>query len=175
MKRGGRRWPSRAISSLPHFPAPTFCSPGHSTSDELIDMLELTLRRVIELPTDISPPLVQAARPALAAVTRMRIAGRFATISDHITHNFRLGSHKPQSRSREQRISFARQPAMFLSRRISGAPFESIGAHFRRDHCTVIHAYRVIDRRIKRDAAFRLFIEKLEQRIDVSARLRGVL
>ena len=140
-------------------PSPTF------GSDELIDSLEITLRRVREMPPGISPPLVRVARPVLTALTRIRIAARFASISDHIARDFHLGSDRLQSRSREQRIAFARQLAMFLCRRITGAPFESIGAHFRRDHSTVIHAYRVIERRTERDTAFRLFIGRMEERI----------
>jgi chromosomal replication initiation ATPase DnaA len=140
-------------------PSPTF------GSDELIDSLERTLRRVREMPPGISPPLVRVARPVLTALTRIRIAARFAAISDHITRDFHLGSDKLQSRSREQRIAFARQLAMFLCRKITGAPFESIGAHFRRDHSTVIHACRAIEQRIRRDTAFRLFIGRLEERI----------
>jgi chromosomal replication initiation ATPase DnaA len=54
---------------------------------------------------------------------------------------------------------------MYLCRKITGAPFENIGEHFSRDHSTVIHAYQLIERRMARDAAFRLFIMKLEGRI----------
>ena len=158
--------PSNQLSSP--FPPTVLSSSANPTSDELIDSLAITLRRVIELPAGVSPRLIQAARPALAAVGQMRTAGHFATISDHIARDFRLGSDKLQSRSREQRIAFARQLAMFLCRKITAAPFESIGVHFRRDHCTVIHAYRAIEQRIRRDAAFRQFIDKLEARITES-------
>jgi len=54
---------------------------------------------------------------------------------------------------------------MFLSRKITGAPFKSIAIRFDRDHSTVIHAYWLIERRIQRDTAFRLFIKQLEARI----------
>jgi chromosomal replication initiation ATPase DnaA len=158
--------PSNQLSSP--FPLAVLSSSANPTSDQLIDTLAITLRRVMELPAGASPRLIQAARPALEAVTQMRIAGRLATISEHIARDFRLGSDKLQSKSREQRIAFARQLAMFLCRKITGAPFESIGTHFCRDHCTVIHAYRVIEQRTRRDAAFRQFVEKLEGRITES-------
>jgi chromosomal replication initiator protein len=147
------------------FSGPASRLSADSTSDELIEALEIALRRVMERPTGISLPLVQAVRPALMALTRVRRADRFLIISDQICHDFRLGSDKLQSRSREQRIAFARQVAIFLCRKITGAPFEAIGAHFQRDHSTVIHAYRVIEQRARRDAAFRVFTEKLEGRI----------
>jgi chromosomal replication initiator protein len=90
---------------------------------------------------------------------------RFVIISGLIAADFRLPAGDLQSRNREQRIVFVRQLAMFLSRKITAAPFKLIGAHFHRDHSTVIHAYRLIEQRIQRDTAFRLFIKQLEARI----------
>ena len=133
--------------------------------NELIHTLEATLRRVTVLPAEASPPLVELARHALAALTRIRIAGRLMSISDHIAREFRLRPDDLQSRSREQRIAFVRQLAMYLCRKITAAPFEFIGEHFNRDHSTVIHAYQLIEWRMTRDAAFRLFIAKLEGQI----------
>ncbi len=147
------------------FSAHLFCAPPEFAADELADALEAALRRVTVLPAEASPPLVDLARRALAALTQIRIGGRLVSISDHVAREFRLRSDDLQSRSREQRIAFARQLAMFLCRKITGAPFESIGEHFNRDHSTVIHAYQIIERRIRRDAAFRLIIEKLEGQI----------
>jgi chromosomal replication initiator protein len=142
-----------------------FCAQPELAADELIDTLEVALRRVTARPAGASPPLVDLAHRALAALARIRIAGRLASISDQVAREFRLRSDDLQSGSREQRIAFARQLAMCLCRKITGAPFESIGEHFNRDHSTVIHAYQLIERRIRRDAAFRLFIEKLEGQI----------
>jgi chromosomal replication initiation ATPase DnaA len=157
---------SNQLSS--RFSPSALSSSANARSDELVDTRATRLRRVIGLRAGSSPTLVQLARPTLAAETQMRIAGPFATISDYIARDFRLASDKLQSRSREQRIAFARHLAMFLCRKIMGAPFKSIGAHFRRGHCIVIHAYQVIEQRTRRNAAFRLFIEKLEERITKS-------
>jgi chromosomal replication initiation ATPase DnaA len=134
-------------------------------ADELIDGIEAALRRVTALRAHASPPLADLARRSLAALTRARIAGRLANVSEQFAREFRLNSGDLQSKSREQRIAFARQLAMYLCRKITGAPFESIGEHFNRDHSTVIHACQLIERRMARDAAFRLFIMKLEGRI----------
>ena len=84
-------------------PATGFGSSQTFGSDELIDSLEITLRRVREMPPGISPPLVRVARPVLTALTRIRTSARFAAISDHIARDFHLGSDRLQSRSREQR------------------------------------------------------------------------
>jgi len=146
-------------------PSTGFCMSPTFGAREPTDSLERTSRRVRALSPGSSRPLVSAARPALTALMQMRIATQLATISDQISHDFHLDLDILQSRSREQRIDFARLLAMFLCRKITGASFESIGAHFRRDHSTVIHAFRVIGQRTQRDAAFRLFVGRLEQRI----------
>lgn len=86
-------------------------------------------------------------------------------ISDRVVREFRLRPDDLQSRTRDQRITFARQLARFLCRRITDPPFETIGEHFKRDHSTVIHAVNLIERRMVRDTAFRPFIEKLEGQI----------
>jgi len=146
-------------------PTTESCAPPERAAEELIDGLEAALRRVTALPGHASPPLADVARRTLAALTRARIAGRLANVSDQVARELRLRSVDLHSRSREQRIAFARQLAMQLCRKITGAPFESIGEHFNRDHSTVIHACRLIEQRMARDAAFRLFMSKLEGRI----------
>jgi chromosomal replication initiation ATPase DnaA len=163
----GNHQPAK-VGSRPAFSfSPTIesCAPPELAADELIDGLEAALRRVTALPGHASPSLADVARRSLAALTRARIAGRLANVSGQVAREFRLRSDDLQSKSREQRIAFARQLAMHLCRKITGAPFESIGEHFNRDHSTVIHAYQLIERRMARDAAFRLFISKLEGRI----------
>ena len=157
--------PPAKVGSRPVFsfsPATEGCALPELAADELIDGLEAALRRVTALRAHASPPLVDLARRSLAALTRARIAGRLANVSDQVARELRLNSGDLQSRSREQRVSFARQLAMYLCRKITGAPLENIGEHFNRNHSTVIHAYQLIERRMARDAAFRRFIMKLE-------------
>jgi chromosomal replication initiation ATPase DnaA len=160
--------PSAKVGSRPAFSFPPNtdgCVRPELAPDELIDGLEAALRRVTAVRAHASPPLVDLARRSLAALTRACIAGRLANVSEQFAREFRLNFGDLQSRSREQRVAFARQLAMYLCRKITGAPFENIGEHFNRDHSTVIHAYQLIERRMACDAAFRLFIMKLEGRI----------
>jgi chromosomal replication initiation ATPase DnaA len=160
--------PSPKVGSLPAFslsPTTEGCALPELAAEELIDGLEAALRRVTALHAHASPPLVDLARRLLAALRRARIAGRLANVIEQFAREFRLNCGDLQSRSREQHVAFARQLAMYLCRKITGAPFENIGEHFNRDHSTVIHAYQLIERRMARDAAFRLFITKLEGRI----------
>lgn len=129
---------------------------------ELVEALDGAVRCITSAPGGAAEPLT---RRALAALVRIHNDDRLVSISAHVARDFRLRRDDLLSRSREQRIAFVRQLAMFLSRKITSAPFESIGEHFHRDHTTVIHACHLIERRMQRDAGFRIFIEKLEGRI----------
>ena len=54
--------------------------------------------------------------------------------------------------SRKMEITEARQISIYLCREILGTPLVSIGMHFGgRDHSTVLHACRVIEKRSKKD------------------------
>ncbi len=134
-------------------------------TDELVSPLESALRRLTAEPANVSPAIAELARCTLASLTRIRSEERLANVSGHIAREFRLLLAELQSRSREQRITFARQLAMFMCRDITGAPFGLIGQHFNRDHNTVVHAHRLVERRLAREPRFRLLIEKLQQQI----------
>jgi chromosomal replication initiator protein len=134
-------------------------------ADERIEALEAALLRITAVPEGVASPVVALAQRALADLAGIRTNRPLEAISNQIAHDFRLRPPDLQSKSQEQRIVFVRQLTMFLCRKITGAPFKSIGEHFHRDHSTVIHGYRVIEERVRRDAAFRRFIERLEGRI----------
>jgi chromosomal replication initiator protein len=147
------------------FSAHPFCARPEFAADELIDALETALRRLTALSAEASPPLMDLAHGTLAALARLRSAGRLARVTSHVARELRLPAADLQSGRREQHITFARQLAMFLCRRLTSAPFEFIGEHFNRDHSTVMHACQLIERRMVREAAFRRFIEQLEGQI----------
>jgi chromosomal replication initiator protein len=134
-------------------------------TDELVSPLESALRRLRAEPANVPPAVAELARCTLASLTRIRTEERLANVSGHVARQFRIPLEELQSRSREQRITFARQLAMFVCREITCAPFGLIGQHFNRDHSTAVHAYRLIERRLAREPRFRLLIEKLQRQI----------
>ena len=134
-------------------------------ADELLSPLESALRRLRAEPANVSPAIAELARRTLASLTRIRTEERLANVSGHVAREFRLPLAELQSRSREQRITFARQLAMFVCREITGAPFGLIGQHFNRDHSTAVHAHRLIERRLAREPRFRVLIEKLQRQV----------
>jgi len=56
-------------------------------------------------------------------------------------------------RSQRRRVAHPRQVAMALCRELPGASLEAVGAAFGRDHTTVHHACRAVERRMTPDLA----------------------
>ena len=113
----------------------------------------------------LATPLRGFTGSTFAVLSHIQGSTLLAVISERVVRDFRLRPNDLLSRACEQRITFVRQLAMFLCRKMMGTPFQSIGEHSNRDHSTVIHACRLIERRIRGDAAFGLFIAKLKGRI----------
>jgi chromosomal replication initiator protein len=84
---------------------------------------------------------VSASRPTLERIAQG--VGRF----------FRLGPRHLQSQRRQRNILWPRQVGMYLARRLTGLSLERIGAYFGgRDHSTVLHACRKVEKAIRQDA-----------------------
>jgi chromosomal replication initiator protein len=86
------------------------------------------------------------------------------TICDY--YSIKLGDLKAKRRTKN--IAFPRQVAMYLCRKYTETSFPAIGDKFGgRDHSTVIHASRTIEKRIKEDPFMQTTIEKLERNLNV--------
>jgi chromosomal replication initiator protein len=70
--------------------------------------------------------------------------------------------------ARDWRVSHPRQAAMFLSRKLTGMALQEIGRRFGgRDHSTVIHSLRAVERRAAGDSGFELELELLRDRLTI--------
>ncbi len=87
------------------------------------------------------------------------------TIQRTVADFFHIRLADLKSKKRTQHIAFCRQVAMYLCRKLTDCSFPAIGERFGRDHSTVIHAHGLIARRVSRDSAFRLSIEKIEHEL----------
>jgi len=84
--------------------------------------------------------------------------------------NIKIGDLKAKRRT--QNIALPRQVAMYLCRKHTGTSFPAIGDKFGgRDHSTVIHASKTIERRIKEDSHMQNTIEKLERSLNIRKKL----
>jgi len=90
------------------------------------------------------------------------------TICDY----FNLKITDLKAKRRTQNIALPRQVAMYLCRKYTETSFPAIGDKFGgRDHSTVIHASKTIERKIKEDPHMQTTIEKLERNLNIRKRV----
>ena len=87
-------------------------------------------------------------------------------IQKGVAENYDIRLADMVSRKRPAAIAFPRQVAMYLSRELTGLSYQEIGNAFgSRDHGTIMHACRTIERRIKEDDAVRHRIAVIEMQM----------
>jgi chromosomal replication initiator protein len=82
-----------------------------------------------------------------------------------VARHFGIRLRELRSRSRASRCSIPRQIAIYLLRRHCGLSYPEVGRHFRRHHTTVLHADRLMQRRIDSDAGLRSAVVLLEKEL----------
>src|SRR6056297_1266946 len=88
-------------------------------------------------------------------------------IKNIIVDYYNLKKEDMTSKKRTQKIAFPRQIAMYLSRELTDLSLPHIGEEFGgRDHTTVIHAYKKIEKRIEEDQEFAKVTNKIIARIN---------
>jgi len=85
------------------------------------------------------------------------------SIQKTVSEYFDVGLADMSSRKRPANIAFARQVAMFLSRKLTTSSLMEIGDAFGgRDHGTVIHAVKKVDAKIALDRSVRDTVDMLD-------------
>ena len=85
-----------------------------------------------------------------------------ATILDAVAAHFDLGVETLCGRDRHSKVVWARQAAIHLCRRLTPLSLNQIGAVFSaRDHTTIMHALRQVERRLSTDASAASELETL--------------
>jgi chromosomal replication initiator protein len=81
-------------------------------------------------------------------------------------HAFEVSREELLSAARTSRLAWARQVAMYLARRHTGASLPTIGEHFGgRNHTTVMYACRKATERLAADPAAQALVHDLERRL----------
>src|SRR5207245_8507835 len=89
-----------------------------------------------------------------------------ARIVSEVCREYRLSRDEIASPRRAARVAVPRQVAMYLCRHHTDAPLATIGADLGgRDHSTVAHALKAIERRLQHDMALRHSVGALEARL----------
>lgn len=75
-------------------------------------------------------------------------------IPELVAWRFRVTPAALMSRRRDRAFVRPRQVAMWLATRVAHAPQADVGRYFGRDHTTVMHAVKRVDRLMASDATF---------------------
>jgi chromosomal replication initiator protein len=87
-------------------------------------------------------------------------------IIDQVTRYYDVKLTDLMSKRRHKSITVPRQVCMWLARRHTRFSLEEIGGYFGgRDHTTVMHAIRTVDRRRDEDSTFSDDVDRLESRV----------
>ena len=78
----------------------------------------------------------------------------------------KVSERQIMGKNRTMEVALARQMAMFLSKELTNASLASIGSHIGgRDHSTVIHACKNIDKKILDDTEFQRKVKSMENEL----------
>ncbi|MDT8322474.1 MAG: chromosomal replication initiator protein DnaA [Bacteroidota bacterium] len=92
-------------------------------------------------------------------------------IQKMVADHFKISENSLRAKTRKQEIVLPRQVAMFLSKNLTRASLKTIGLHFGgRDHSTIIHAYKTIEKAMEQDDSLRSHVEHLEKQISYISR-----
>lgn len=87
-------------------------------------------------------------------------------ILDAVTKYYNVRLSDLQSKKRHKSIAFPRQVCMFLARKHTRYSLEEIGGYFgNRDHTTVLHAVRTVDKDCKEDAEIQSQLTHLDNQL----------
>ena len=115
-----------------------------------------------ELTMEAAKQIVQARGPDQTAELSIE------SIQQHVAGHFNLSQNLLIGKGRKQDVTAARHIAMFLSKRLTKNPLKMIGLHFgNRDHSTVIHAVRTVEKKCKNDPAFARIVEDLSKTLQL--------
>jgi len=87
-------------------------------------------------------------------------------IKDIVCYHFLIDCEDLTSRSKKKNIATARQMAMYFSRKYTKESLESIGSEFNRDHATVLHSVKQINRQICESNKVKLVVEHINKEIE---------
>jgi chromosomal replication initiator protein len=112
------------------------------------------------------PVDVQLAESVVKNIVRQRKLITIEVIKKLVCKYFSIGLDEITSRSRKQNLVRPRQMAIYLSRRFTDAPLQTIGKSFNRYHATALHSINCIERGLKQDSSIQkqvgFFSQKLE-------------
>jgi len=87
-------------------------------------------------------------------------------IKKFVCKEFNISVKEIASRSRKKRIIFPRQIAIYLARRYTDTPLQTIGKSFNRYHATALHSINAIERGMKENSTIKKQVDYLCAKLD---------
>jgi chromosomal replication initiator protein len=111
-------------------------------------------------------PSAESARRLLGSSTRPPRKVGCEDVIAAVSAELGVGGKELTARDRRPAVVWARQLAMFLTRELTGASLPDIGRAFGgRNHTTVLHAVRRVERELDRDEGARNAVQSLLTRL----------
>ncbi len=134
-----------------------------------IRRLEGALIRVASYATltkkELNPELLEGLLHDILREESLRQIG-IEAIQRRVAEHFKIHLHDMVSRRRPENITFPRQIAMFISRRMTKTSLSAIGEAFGgRDRTTVLRACRLVTDRMETDPQVRQLVTRLERQL----------
>ena len=112
------------------------------------------------------PADIRLAESVVNNIVRQRKRITIDVIKKLVCKYYNVGLEDIASRSRKQNLVRPRQMAIYLARRYTDAPLQTIGKSFNRYHATALHSINCIERGLKEDSSIQkqvgFFCQKLE-------------
>ena len=138
---------------------------GELTED--IRQLESGIMQVAAKSSLLGMPIDnQLAESVIRNIVRSREAITVDVIKKIVCRYYSVSLQDLVSRSRKQSIVRPRQMAIFLSRRYTDAPLQTIGKAFNRYHATALHSINAIEKGVHKSVALRKQVDYLTAKLD---------
>ena len=106
------------------------------------------------------------AESVIRNIIRTRKAITVDVIKKMVCRHYKVSAQDLISRSRKQAIVRPRQMAIFLSRRYTDAPLQTIGRAFNRYHATAMHSISAIEKGVLKSPSLRKQVEYFTEKLD---------
>jgi chromosomal replication initiator protein len=138
---------------------------GELTED--IRQLESGLNGVVAKSSLLGAPIdLNLAESVVKNVVRQRAKITIEAIKKLVCKYYSCSLKEIVSRSRKQSLVRPRQMAIYLSRRYTDAPLQTIGKAFNRYHATALHSIHSIERGLKESSSVQKQVEFFHQKLE---------
>ena len=138
---------------------------GELTDD--VRQLESGLNGVAAKSSLLRVPIdINLAESVVKNIVRQRKRITIEVIKKMVCKYYNVSIEDIMSRSRKQNFVRPRQMAIYLSRRYTDSPLQTIGKSFNRYHATALHSINSIERGLKKSGAVQKQVEFFRQKLE---------